>query len=100
MNIPRKIVSLIGLAPFARDSGCYQGKRSIFAGRAMIRKILYMAAVASLRVNQPLQMFYRKLIANHKPPKVALVAVMRKLLLFMQALIKNNTLWNHQHALN
>lgn len=96
----RKIISLIGLAPFARDSGSYKGKRSIFAGRSMIRKVLYMAAVASLRVNKPLQLFYKRLIANHKPSKVALVAVMRKLVLFMQALIKKNSLWNHNQALS
>ena len=77
-----------------------QGKRSIFAGRSMIRKVLYMAAVASLRVNKPLQLFYTRLIAHHKPPKVALVAIMRKLVLFMQALIKKNSLWNHNYVLS
>ena len=96
----RKIISLIGIAPFAKNSGGYKGKRSIFAGRPMIRKILYMTAVASLRVNKPLQLFYRRLIANHKPPKVALVAIMRKLVLVMQALIKNNSLWNHNYVLS
>ena len=83
----------VGLAPFARDSGQYRGKRSIFAGRSNLRKVLYMAAVASLRCNHKLKSYYDRLIANHKLPKVALVAVMRKLLAFMHALFKNNTVW-------
>jgi|JI7StandDraft_1071085.scaffolds.fasta_scaffold66655_2 transposase len=89
----RKLTSLVGLAPFARDSGQYRGKRSIFAGRSNLRKVLYMAAVASLRCNHKLKSYYDRLIANHKLPKVALVAVMRKLLAFMHALFKNNTVW-------
>ena len=60
-----------------------------------------MAAVASLRCNQKLKTFYDRLIANHKPPKVvALVAVMRKLLGFMHAIIKNNSFWNQNYANN
>ena len=89
-----KLTSLIGLAPFARDSGKFKGRRSIFAGRCYLRKILYMAAVASLRHNPKLKSFYNHLIANHKPPKVALVAVMRKLLAYMHAIIKNDSSWD------
>ncbi len=89
----RKVTALVGLAPFARDSGSYKGKRHIYAGRSNLRKILYMAAVASLRANKRLKAFYDKLIANHKPPKVPLTAVMRKLLRFMHALLKNNSHW-------
>ena len=97
---PSKLTSLAGLAPYARDSGSYKGKRSIFAGKAALRKVLYMAAVASLRCNQKLKCFYDHLIANHKPSKVALVAVMRKLLGFMNAVLKNNSLWNNNYALS
>ena len=89
----RKLTSLIGLAPFARESGQYRGKRSIFAGRANLRKVLYMAAVASLRCNQRLKSFYDGLIDNHKTAKVALVAVMRKLLAYIHAIIRNNSFW-------
>jgi transposase len=89
-----KLTSLVGLAPFARDSGSYKGKRSIFAGKGKLRKVLYMAAVASLRCNIKLKRFYDRLISNHKPPKLALVAVMRKLLSFMNAILKNNSYWN------
>ena len=89
-----KLTSLVGLAPFAKDSGQYRGKRSIFAGRNSLRKILYMAAVASLRCNEKLKLFYDNLIKNHKHPKVALVAVMRKLLSFMHAIVKNQSVWS------
>ena len=56
-----------------------------------------MAAVSLLRCNKKLRDFYKRLIANHKPPKVALIALMRKLLGFMYALFKNNTLWNNSY---
>ncbi len=94
----KNLTSLIGLAPFAKDSGNYKGKRSIFAGKNSLRKVLYMAAVASLRCNRKLKTFYNRLVSNHKPPKVALVAVMRKLLSFMHALIKNNSFWCNNYA--
>lgn len=89
----QKLTALVGLAPYSRDSGQYRGKRSIFAGRGGFRKVLYMAAVASLRCNPKLKAFYDRLIQNHKPPKVALVALMRKLLAFMHALFKHNSFW-------
>ncbi len=94
------LTSLVGLAPFAKESGQYKGKRSIFAGKNSLRKVLYMAAVASLRCNKKLKAFYERLISNHKPPKVALVAVMRKLLSFMNAVIKNNSFWNNNYAVS
>jgi transposase len=85
------LTALIGLAPYARNSGQYNGRRCIFAGRGNLRRVLYMAVVASLRCNKKLKVFYNRLIDNHKPAKVALVAVMRKLLGFIHALVKNNT---------
>lgn len=88
-----KLTSLVGLATFARDSGQYKGKRSIFAGRNSLRKVLYMAAVASLRCNKKLKSFYDRITNNGKPTKVAIVAVMRKLLSFMHAIVKNNSSW-------
>lgn len=92
------LVSLVGLAPFAKDSGNYKGKRSIFAGKHHLRKVLYMASVASLRCNKRIKAFYDRLISNHKPPKVALVAVMRKLLGFMHAILKNNSSWSNNYV--
>ena len=93
-----KLTALVGLAPFARDSGNYRGRRSIFAGRSNLREVLYMASVASIRCNKRLKAFYDSLIANHKAPKVALVAVMRKLLSYMHALVKTNSVWSTSYA--
>ena len=93
-----QLTALVGIAPYARESGGYKGKRSIFAGCGNLRKVLYMAAVASLRCNKKLKEFYDRLLANHKPAKVALVAVMRKLLGFMHAVVKNNSFWNNNYV--
>lgn len=94
-NIPfSQLTSLVGLAPFARESGSYKGRRSIFAGRGNFRRVIYMAAVTSLRCNKRLRKFYDHLIAKHKPAKIALVAVMRTLLAFMHSIVKNNSSWN------
>ncbi len=85
--------SLAGLAPVARESGQWQGKRFIQGGRARARRLLHMAAVAATRHNPDLDRKYRDLIGRGKPPKVALVAVMRKLLLLANALLRQNRLW-------
>ena len=90
----KKLTALVGLAPYAKESGRITGKRSIKGGRTKVRQVLYMATVASLRVNPKIKAFYDHLIHHHKKPKVALVACMRKLLSFIHALLKNNTSWN------
>lgn len=83
--------ALAGVAPYNRDSGPAQGKRSIYGGRAEVRKILYMAATAATKCNPILSAFYQRLIANGKKPKVALVAVMRKLIILLNHILKNPT---------
>ncbi len=77
----REAAALAGLAPFNRDSGTMRGKRTIFAGRRAVRRGLYMAALVASRRNPILADFYRRLRTKDKPHKVALTAVMRKLLL-------------------
>ena len=77
--------ALAGLAPFNRDSGSMRGKRTIFGGRRAVRAGLYMAALAAARYNHVLAPFYQRLCAAGKPPKVALTAVMRKLLLALNS---------------
>ena len=85
--------SLAGLAPVARESGQWQGKRFIQGGRARVRRLLYMAAVSATRCNPDLGRKYQALVERGKPPKVALVAVMRKLLLLANALLRQDRLW-------
>lgn len=90
----KHLTALVGLAPYAKESGTSSNVRRIKGGRAVLRKILYMATVASLRVNTKIKQFYQTLINNHKKPKVALVACMRKLLAFIHAILKYKTPWN------
>jgi transposase len=81
--------ALAGVAPFNRESGQYCGPRHIRGGRGAIRRVLYMAAVAASQHNSILRAFYQALIARGKPAKVALTAVMRKLIIVLNTLLKN-----------
>ena len=94
----RQITSLVGLAPFDRDSGYYHGRRKIWGGRSNIRSVLYMGALTATRCNPVMKAFYMRLIAKGKEPKVALTACMRKLLITLNAMHKNNTAWSLQHS--
>ena len=90
----KQIAALVGLAPYNRDSGRWQGKRFISGGRAMIRSKLYMATLSAVRYNPALRQFYERLLAKGKPKKVALTAAMRKLLIILNAMVRNNTTWD------
>lgn len=90
----RQIAALVGLAPFNRDSGQHKGKRAISGGRADVRNVLYMAAVAAIRCNPVIRAFHQKLKAAGKPPKVAITACMRKLLTILNAIAKTQTPWS------
>ena len=93
-NISHKEISaLVGLAPFNRDSGNCKGLRSIWGGRAEVRRSLYMATLVAVRFNAPIKAFYERLCLAGKKKKVALIACMRKLLVTLNAMIKNNTPW-------
>ena len=85
--------ALAGLAPIARDSGASHGPRQIGGGRKSVRNALYMAALAAARANPPLRAFYQRLRAAGKKPKVALTAVMRKLVVLANTLLKDDRLW-------
>ena len=91
----REIASLAGLAPFARDSGRKSGQRHIRAGRSGPRTALYLAAMNGARFNSVLKDFYSRLIAAGKPPKVALIALARKLLTILNAIVRNQTTWEN-----
>lgn len=90
----RSIAALVGVAPFNRDSGHWRGRRHIWGGRSSIRAALYMAALVASRRNQTLAQFYRRLRDVGKPSKVALVAVMRKLLTILNAMVKHQSRWS------
>jgi transposase len=84
--------ALAGLAPFNRDSGQWRGQRHISGGRGNVRRMLYMCSLTASRTNPTLTALYKRLIAAGKPAKVALTAVARKLLLLLNAALKNDQL--------
>jgi transposase len=94
----RQVASLAGLAPVARDSGQWKGKRSIRGGRAGLRRALYMPALVAIRFNADLKAKYQALIAAGKAPKVAITAIMRKLLILANALLRDRRTWSPRHA--
>jgi transposase len=96
-RIPRKqLAALVGVAPYNCDSGTLRGRRHCWGGRAQTRRVLYMAALSATRCNPQIRPFYQRLLATGKPKKVALVACMHKLLLIMNAMVRDNTVWNPQ----
>ena len=90
----QKIAALVGLAPFNHDSGKRRGQRRIFGGRASVRSVLYMATLSAIRHNPVIKSFYDRLIAKGKIKKVALTACMRKLLVILNAMVKNGQDWS------
>lgn len=89
----RQIAALVGVAPLNRDSGTLRGRRCVWGGRAPLRSVLYMATLAATRHNPVIATLYKRLCAAGKPKKVALVACMRKLLIILNAMLRNRTVW-------
>lgn len=94
----KQISALAGLAPYNRDSGTLRGKRTIWGGRASVRCTLYMAALVAMRHNPQIKSFYERLCNAGKLKKVAITACMHKLLMIMNAMIKNGESWRNATA--
>lgn len=92
------VASLAGLAPLARDSGQHSGKRFIRAGRAHLRQALFMPALVAIRFNADMKAKYQALVAAGKPPKVAITAVMRKLAILANVLLRQQRNWTPKLA--
>ena len=90
----RQISALVGVAPFNRDSGTLRGKRTVWGGRARIRAVLYMGALAASRFNPVIRDFYQRLLAAGKPKKLALTACMRKLLVTLNSMLQHGSPWH------
>jgi len=90
----KKIAALVGVAPLNRDSGLFRGKRTTWGGRQNIRSVLYMSVVSAIRCNPVVKKFYQRLCDAGKPPKVAITACMRKLLIILNTMVKNRTPWS------
>jgi transposase len=89
----KKIAALVGVAPFNRDSGTLRGKRTIWGGRASVRHTLYMATLAAIRTSPTIAAFYDRMVGAGKPAKVAHVACMRKLLVRVNAMMRDGAPW-------
>jgi len=89
----RRIAALVGLAPVARDSGTFRGRRMIFGGRGHIRRVLYMATLTAITHNPAIRAFHQRLVAAGRPGKVALTAAMRKLLTILNAMLRDHRPW-------
>jgi transposase len=90
----KQIAALLGVAPFSRDSGAFRGKRMIWGGRAPVRAALYLSVWSASRWNPVIRLFYDRLRAKGKPPKVAQVACMRKLLTILNAMVRDGRSWD------
>jgi transposase len=95
----RKLAALVGLAPFNRDSGRLRGRRRIFGGRSVVRAALYQAALVATRFNAPLARFYQALLARGKAKKVALIALARRLLTILNAMLRHRCPWDEKRVL-
>jgi len=95
----KQIAALAGLAPMAKDSGKMKGKRFIYGGRFGARKALYMSAWVAVKYDTKMTVYYEKLIAKGKSPKVAIVAVMRRLIVLLNGMIREE-FYNKQQSLN
>ena len=94
----RQIAALVGVAPYDFDSGKMRGVRCIWGGRAKIRRVLFMAAQVAAMHNPVLKAFKQRLIDDGKKPKVAIVAVMRKLIVMLNAMVRDNAPWQPKAA--
>jgi transposase len=89
----KEIAALVGVAPLNNDSGKFRGRRTTWGGRREVRSTLYMATLAATRFNAPIRAFYQHLVAAGKPKRVALIASLRKLVVLLNALVRQRRTW-------
>jgi transposase len=89
----KQIAALVGVAPYTFESGTMKGRRCIWGGRAHVRQVLYMAAMSASNWNPGLKVFHHRLKAAGKLPKVIIVAVMRKMIATLNAMVRDNVVW-------
>jgi transposase len=96
----KKISAIVGTAPYCKDSGKHKGVRRIKGGRSKLRSILYMGMLTATQHNTVIKEFYQRLKKKGKPHNVAIIACMRKLLCIINAMQRNNTLWDDKYSVN
>ena len=95
----KQIAALVGVAPMNRDSGKMRGKRRIRGGRAHVRTVLFMAALSAIQHNPVIRSFYQRLLAKGKNRKVAVVACMRKMIVLLNAMVRDGTYWGEMKSM-
>jgi transposase len=94
----KQVAALVGVAPYAFESGTLKGRRCIWGGRANARQVLYMAAMSASNWNPVLKVFHDRLKTAGKPPKVAIVAVMRKMITALNAMVRDDVVWADRYS--
>ncbi|TVU79545.1 IS110 family transposase, partial [Pseudoalteromonas neustonica] len=90
----KEAASLVGVAPFNRESGVYQGKRMIRGGRPKIRTAMYMAMMSAIQCNPKFKEIYQRMVAAGKPKKVAIIACIRKLVVIINSMVRDGVMWD------
>jgi transposase len=94
-----QVAALVGVAPYAFESGKFKGRRCIWGGRAPVREVLYMAAMSAGNCNPVLKAFRKRLKGAGKMAKVVIVAVMRKMIIILNAMVRDDVVWaDHLHG--
>ncbi|QQM65677.1 IS110 family transposase [Pseudoalteromonas sp. LC2018020214] len=96
----KEAASLVGVAPFNRESGAYQGKRMIRGGRPKIRTAMYMAMMSAIQCNPKFKTIYHRLVAAGKPKKVAIIACIRKLIVIINSMVRDGVMWDPKMVCN
>lgn len=94
----KEAASLVGVAPFNRESGSYTGKRMIRGGRSQIRTVMYMAMMSAIQCNPKFKTIYQSLVAKGKPKKVALIACIRKMIVILNSMVRDGVMWDPEMA--
>lgn len=95
----KQAAALTGVAPYNRDSGKFRGKRRIRGGRHTVRTILFMASLTSIQHNKVIRAFYQRLVSEGKHKKIALIACIRKMIIILNAMVRDGKMWNETVAL-
>jgi len=96
----KQAASLIGVAPMTKESGAYKGKRVIQGGRAQVRTVLYMAMMSAMQCNPVFKTTYQRLLGQGKPKKVAIIACVRKMVVILNAMLRDGVMWDEKTGKN
>ena len=94
----KQAAALVGVAPITKESGRHKGKRVIQGGRAQVRTVLYMAMMSAMQCNPVFKTTYKRLLGAGKPKKVAIIACVRKMVITLNSMLRDGTMWDENSA--